>query len=186
MCITTAYIIAGPVSSGNRLLASILIQSGCYGSSTAQQIDRTNEIPVPKQPLVLIKHTSIAHWVRALQETGYGNVVIIVLIREPIANVDSMIRNEHYQNTKKQRLLDRRVCPIDINRHAHKKDLHRIRTSTIAENIAEARDVDAELEIISYEGLSEQFLRRWLPLIGLEYVESSDDICNQNDKYYEH
>lgn len=180
----TAYIIAGPVSSGNRLLASILIRSGCYGSSTAQQIDRTSEIPAPKRPFVIIRHVDTADWINALQETGYDNVVVIVIIREPIAHIGSMIKNGHYQSVRRQQLFS--ICPINVDRQAHEKDLYRIRTSTIAKNIIDAQDADAKLEIISYEGLSEQFLRRWLPLIGLEYMELSDNINNQNDKYYEH
>jgi hypothetical protein len=50
------------------------------------------------------------------------------------------------------------------------------------------------VEIVTYEGLSEPFLEKWLPRIGLPYVPGElslpgqvapGEICNQNAKHYE-
>ena len=70
---------------------------------------------------------------------------------------------------------------------------YRYRTVTIARNIVEALAQDVQLEIITYEGLSEPFLAEWLPRIGLPHVGGGlslpgqiapDTISNQNGKHY--
>lgn len=52
-----AYIISGPESSGNRLLAGILVRSGCSGEGSHNQPHCPNDIPEPDKHFVLIKHT---------------------------------------------------------------------------------------------------------------------------------
>ena len=73
------------------------------------------------------------------------------------------------------------------------EDGYRYRTVTIARNIVEALAQDVQLEIITYEGLSEPFLAEWLPRLGLPHVGGGlslpgqiapDTISNQNGKHY--
>ena len=169
----TAYIVTGPVSSGNRLLASILVRSGCAGEGSTNQPMRADQLPAPTRPLVIIKHGGLTGWIRALRAKGYDRIVVILIIREPIANADSMVRRGHHQEFE--------------DAYAH-------RIVAIAANITEALAQRVELEIITYEGLSEPFLRRWLPRIGLPYVPgplslpgqaAPATIRNQNARHYQ-
>ena len=61
----TAYIVAGVNSSGNRLLASILVRSGCAGEGSTNQPMRFDAIPPPQQSVVIIKHGGLTGWIRS-------------------------------------------------------------------------------------------------------------------------
>lgn len=163
----TAYVVCGPICSGNRLLASILVRCGCAGEGSANQPGTVEDIPDAKGPYVCIFHQDLDSWVAALKGKGYGQVVCIVMVREPVANLRSMRRNQ-------QEFL-----------------FHR--TATIARNIQDIRSTDAHLEILTYEGLCEEALRLWLPTIGLTYKPGplelpgqkiSGAIQIQNKKHY--
>jgi hypothetical protein len=168
-----AYLIAGPPSAGNRLVASALVRSGCLGVGAGDvQPKSFGDIPIAgDQPLVIIKHRKIFKWTRALYGAGYSRVVVIVIVREPIANALSLVERGH-------------VVGLE--------DAQSYRTTVIAQNIASGLFAD-RLEIITYEGLSELFLSHWLPEIGLPYIPGPLDlpdqdtpsaIQNQNGKHY--
>jgi hypothetical protein len=64
----------------------------------------------------------------------------------------------------------------------------------ISRNIIEALAQKVDVELITYEGLSEPFLEKWLPRIGLPYVPGElslpgqvapGEICTQNAKHYQ-
>ena len=168
----TAYIVCGAESSGNRLVASILCRSGCDGEGSTRQPQSLEQLPNAERPYVCILHYHLSPWVRALRANGFARIVAILPIREPLANVRSMMVRGHRTDFE---------------------DGYRYRTVTIARNIVEALAQDVQLEIITYEGLSELFLSEWLPRIGLPYVggglslpgqHTSNEICNQNAKHY--
>ena len=169
----TAYIVCGPESSGNRLVASILCRSGCDGEGSTRQPQSLEQLPATAdRPYVCIIHYHLSPWVRALRARGFARVVAILPIREPMANVRSMMSRGHRTDFE---------------------DGYRYRTVTIARNIVEALAQDVQLEIITYEGLSEPFLAEWLPRIGLPHVGGGlslpgqiapDTISNQNGKHY--
>ena len=91
----TAYIVAGATSSGNRLLASILVRSGCRGEGSTRQPMTVDQLPPPEQPIVIIKHGALTGWIRAFRRLGYDHIVVIIPVREPIANASSMVAHGH-------------------------------------------------------------------------------------------
>jgi len=67
------------------------------------------------------------------------------------------------------------------------------RINSIRTNLADADEEDALLEIVTYEGLTEEMLMEWLPHIGLGYrsgpiiLDGQDapiEILSQNRKHY--
>jgi hypothetical protein len=167
-----AYIVAGVNSSGNRLLASALVRSGCVGEGSTNQPMSIAEIPPPEQSVVIIKHGGLTGWIRRFRELGYQRIVVIIPIREPIANCASIVARGHLSDVE---------------------DAYHHRIVAISRNMIEALAQRVDLELITYEGLSEPFLKQWLPRIGLPYVtghlalpgqHASSEICNQNAKHY--
>jgi hypothetical protein len=97
----TCFLVVGPESAGNRLLAALLVAAGCHGDgSTAQRWDPG--LPDGTNPAVVIR--SVPHggrWVnfrgiyRALQAAGYKRVVTLVAVRHPVALARSQVRRGH-------------------------------------------------------------------------------------------
>lgn len=170
---TTAYIVAGPESSGNRLVAAILVRSGCLGEGSTDQPKSPHEVPqASQQPVVVIAHHNTKNWITGIKQRGYSSVSVIVVIREPIATVKSQVARGHF---------------------ADFATAHDRRTRTIADAITDTLESCADLHIITYEGLTEDALRSWLPSIGLAYrngpldlqgQESPNWISNSNGKHY--
>lgn len=169
----TAYLIAGWPSSGNRLLAAVLVRSGCAGEASTEQPD-IDFIPPATRPLVVYQHWDVRAWIRALRRAGYERVVVIVIVREPVACVRSAIAHDHFQCPNFDRLWADRSR--DITQHLF---------DAIVEGVIP--------EIVTYEGLTEPFLAAWLPRIGLPYVPgeiilpgqiASSSIESQNEKWY--
>ena len=170
-----AYIVSGPVSSGNRTLAAILVRSGCRGEGSHRQPQTAGELlrPGPKgAPCVIIKHGNLAHWCASLRAIGWERVTVLILVREPEANARSMVKHRH--------------CPdLDTAR--------RLRVRSIRQNLNDATFHADAWHIVTYEGLTEEALRVWLPTIGLDYVagplslpgqNTPRKIANQNAKHY--
>lgn len=170
---TTAYIVAGPESSGNRLVAAILARSGCLGEGSTDQPLTPDDIPrASSQSVVVISHRDLTDWIAGARRLGYGSVSVIVVIREPIATVKSQVARGHF---------------ADI------ATAHDSRTRTISDAINDTMSSGADLHVITYEGLTEDALRVWLPSIGLEYrngplelrgQDSPNWIRNSNGKHY--
>jgi len=167
-----AYIVCGPFASGNRLMAAILVRSGCRGSGSTDQPAGSGEIPqCDGRPYVMVQHHRLPYWAEALRECGYGHVAAIVMVREPIAQARSASRAHG---------KDFGLCYLD-------------RTVTTATNVATAMRAGLQLEIVPYESLSEPMLAAWLPTIGLPYARgpihtpgqtTAARIENQNRKHY--
>jgi len=122
-----AYIIAGPIRSGNRLMASILGRSGCLGEGSTRQPNARSILSTVRDGKTLT-------------------------------------------------------------------DVLRSRTNVIVHNILAAKEMEARVEVVTYEGLCEEALKVWLPTIGLPYKSGcldlpgqriSNNIQQQNAKHYE-
>jgi hypothetical protein len=155
----TAYIVSGPRPSGNRLMASILVRSGCGGSGSTLQPKTVDELTEATGPFVIIQHASLHEWVPALRERGYERIVVLVVIREPVANLSSMTTRGHYRDIATAR--DQRARGIALT-------------------VMDALGSQAELEFVTYEGLTEASLKEWLPTIGLPYVPGALELVGQD------
>lgn len=91
-------------------------------------------------------------WIRSFRTLGYKRIIVILMIREPIATASSMIKRNHHKDFE--------------DAYAH-------RIVAIANNLVEALAQRVELEILTYEGLTESFLKKWLPRIGLPTCKES-------------
>jgi len=169
----TAYLVCGPISSGNRLMAAILKRSGCKGTAGKNQAPMDKIPPADNVPYVHVAHQDLSGWITALKNKGYSRVIAIVVVREPIANMRSAVAQQH------------RVPDFVRGLEA--------RSWILAANITEIANSTANLEIITYEGLCEESLRHWLPHIGLEYKtgdlilpdqDAPVNLENQNAKHY--
>lgn len=96
-----AYVVVGPESSGNRLLAAILIRAGCYGlASTIQPGD--DGLPLHGQsPAVIVrsyphgnKWPELRNIVPELRRRGYTTRVLIV-VRDSYCVEQSQLSNHH-------------------------------------------------------------------------------------------
>jgi len=171
---TTAYLVCGPESSGNRLLASVLCRSGCDGEGSTRQPRHFSAIPpCCGRPYVLIHHHNLRPWIRGLYSRGYRNVIAVIVVRDPVAAARSAVSRGHYDS---------------------EQEAYASRVECLTENLKAAADAGIRCEVVTYEGLTEPFLQAWLPMIGLPYVNgplllpgqlTTSDICNQNEKHYE-
>lgn len=146
---STAYLVCGPESSGNRLVASILCRSGCGGEGSTRQPQRPADLPPARGPYALIKHHRLPLWIASLRAIGYGRVCAVMPLREPVAQTRSAVDRGH---------------------EASVADARAKRASTIRDNVRDAYRLADQVELLTYEGLSEAMLREWLPLVGLRYV----------------
>ena len=167
-----AFIICGPESVGNRLLAAILLRAGCWGSASHNQ-PSLSDFPDQVNNIVWIKHFP-SKFLDLIK--GFEEIVLVIPIREPEAHTRSMVRHGHAKT------LD----------EARKK-----RLDVIATNIAVGLKNGLNVEILTYEGLSESSLKLWLERFGLR-TDNLDEpimsppfqnllptIANQNAKHYE-
>lgn len=96
-----AFLVTGPESAGNRLLAAILTRAGCHGTG-AHDSPYTDRLPADgEDPVVLIR--SMPHggswpdlgWsVQALRTRGY-HVTMLITVREPVAHIRSQVARGH-------------------------------------------------------------------------------------------
>ena len=94
-----AYVVAGPESSGNRLLAALLVRAGCIGSGSMAQ---PFELPTYESPSVIVR--SFPHgndWpdlrdvYHALRDRGYM-VRVLIPVRDPWCVVQSQHSRQHH------------------------------------------------------------------------------------------
>lgn len=169
-----AFIVSGPLSSGNRLVGAILVRAGCWGEGSTNQPYSIKEIPVNVKDIVWIHPPSLPTLPNQLRSIGFDEITFIVVIREPEANARSMVKVGFCKSLEEA--YQRRV--IDVS-------------ATI--NIGLAND--CKIEIITYEGLSVPMLKLWLPRLGLPIHNldqplqligqlAPDVISNENWKHY--
>ena len=99
---------------------------------------------------------------------------MLVIVREPIANIRSAIARGHWPE---------QLCEAAYGRRTH----------DLAKNLSDSLAAGIVPEVLTYEGLTEPFLAAWLPRIGLTYVPGEiilpgqtapPGIELQNDKWY--
>ncbi len=171
-----AFIICGPPSSGNRLVGAILVRAGCWGEGSTNQPKSVSDIPMDAKDVVWI-HPHPDCWntlISDLHGVGFDKIIFIVVIREPEANCRSMVKSGFYKEIQQA---------------------YTERTAHLC-NILNIAVVNAcEIEIITYEGLSTQMLKLWLPRLGLPADNldqplnlvgqlAPDFISNKNVKHY--
>lgn len=173
----TCYFVFGPESSGNRLMARLLIAAGCYGDGDViQRLDK--RIPRNKDKIVLIRsfphgsRNGNRHWpsIPALSDDmkrhGY-NPIAIVMLRDLKAMVRSQVRANHVLDTNEAMLNCIRAL------------------QTIFCGLEEARIYYIP---VNYESLVQQKmgLIEWLfPLIGLPVLkELPEELYDGNEKWY--
>lgn len=91
-----AYLVVGPESAGNRIVAALLARAGCTGEgSTFGRYQ--SELPDGESPVVLIRSLphgevwpSLESLVVGLRERGYSTTVVVVS-REPTALARSQV-----------------------------------------------------------------------------------------------
>lgn len=169
-----AFIVCGPESSGNRLVAAILVRAGCWGEGSTNQPKTIDEIPQDSTNIVWIKHHQLEGAVKDLRDIGFDDITLIIVVREPEANCRSMVKNGH-------------LTSID--------QAYGERLRTIQAALNTGFTFDCKIEIITYEGLSTAMLKLWLPRLGLP-IDNLDTplqligqhapsiISNENAKHY--
>ena len=96
-----AYVVVGPESSGNRMLASLLIGAGCCGG-TAFDHPLMFDVPTGEDPVVLIRSfphgdgwPDLAEIYRTLRSRGYM-VRVLVTVRDPHCVIESQVERRHH------------------------------------------------------------------------------------------
>lgn len=170
------FLVVGPESSGNRLLAGILIRAGCIGDASTEQVwDRI--LPENKTPAVVIR--SFPHgdiWPDLteihgqLVRNGYI-VTTLITVRNPIAAFRSQMKAGHVAN-------------IASARNSIEEAYRRI-----------FRSVRSPFYLVPYSALTGEpdgFLTAFLEEIGLPPIVTGPvvvdgferNIVNQNAKHY--
>lgn len=96
-----AYLVVGPESSGNRMLATLLIQAGCAGG-TAFDHPLMFNLPVDEDPVVVIRSyphgndwPDLAEIYDTLRGRGYM-VRALVAVRDPHCVIESQVERRHH------------------------------------------------------------------------------------------
>lgn len=139
-----AFVVCGAESSGNRLLGAILCRAGCWGSGSTNQPDLT-DIPSDEPLVMVIRHHELLQTYRSLRQRGY-EVTAIMLVREWIANVGSLIERGH-----------------DRTRRAAEKRIQK----TLLCNLFDATVYGIPLVVTTYESLTEAAISALLNQLGL-------------------
>lgn len=169
-----AFIVCGAPCSGNRLVGAILVRAGCWGEGSTNQPKSISEIPTTAQDIVWIHPPHLETIPDDLRHIGFEEITFILVIREPEANVRSMV-NGGFHKTLEQ--------------------AYQRRIDNIQNSIKVALNFNCKIEIITYEGLSIRMLELWLPRLGLPINNleaplnlvgqfAPDVISNENAKHY--
>jgi len=94
------YLVVGPESAGNRLLASLLVRAGCIGTASTDQ----QWTPEKETPCVLIRSyphgdtwPSLHQLKRQLEDKEY-EVFTLVTVRHPVALLKSQVNRGHAED----------------------------------------------------------------------------------------
>lgn len=108
------FLVVGPESAGNRLLAGVLIRAGCHGrASTHQEWDQA--LPEDETPAVVIR--SFPHggrWpelpgiLQTLSDRGYQTTVLVT-VRHPVALTESQVARGHARRVEESMDLVRKA-----------------------------------------------------------------------------
>lgn len=176
-----AFIVSGPMSSGNRLLGAILVRAGCWGEGSTRQPKNISDIPVDLHDNVMwIKHGFFEKDIIDLKAAGF-DITVIIIIREPEANCHSIVAHKHLSQITKQ------VLTLE--------EAYEERIEIIKNSLDLAYLYGCHIEIITYEGLCNPMLKLWLARLGLRNdnldeplklvgQKNKPEITSENFKYY--
>jgi len=128
-----AFIVCGAESSGNRLLAAILVRAGCWGQSSTDQ-PAVADVPDTEPLVVIIRHRDLKETHDSLQQKGF-RVTGVMPVREWNANIKSMVSRGHVSVAADAELCIKRV-------------LYR--------NLSDSLVYDIPLIVTTYESLQDQ------------------------------
>lgn len=109
-----AFIIAGPESSGTRMLTKIFIESGCFGSDDHDQpfdhkppLEEENVVWRRSIPHGGVKEPNIEYMYKYLVDKNY-EVILIIINRDIFCTINSQISNNHVteEDTSIQNIQD--------------------------------------------------------------------------------
>lgn len=153
------YVVCGPESSGNRLIASILVRAGCWGEGSTNQ-PRLEDIPDVEKAVVIIHHNLLSSFVK-LQERGF-DVVALMLVREWTANVSSLIKRGFDQDVE---MAERRIL------------------TTLASNLFDAICYNIPMIVTTYESINNDSLPNLLNKLGLRRDNLNEPLCLLGQEY---
>lgn len=170
-----AFLIAGPESSGNRILASLLVRAGVHGAGSTNQLYDRERLPDGSvSPVLTIIHHEIRGPITAMRERGY-EVTVIVMTRDPFAQEQSMVQRGH-------------VPSIEA--------AHKLALETYAENFSTILELGVPYRVVSYDYLVTYpltVLHRILLDLDLPFVVEGpiywddkpyDHVVDANARYY--
>lgn len=95
-----AFLVTGPESSGNRMMAAILSAAGCRGSGSTDS-PYNDQLPAGESPVVIIRSfphggrwPNLRELIAQLQSCGY-EVTVLVTARGPVALERSQVAAGH-------------------------------------------------------------------------------------------
>jgi len=97
------FFVIGPESSGNRLLAEVLVASGCWGDYTCQQRFDNEEPPLNRDIVVLRSLPHANEWnviQPTLKRLSQFNVTLLITARDWLATSFSQVRQGHVRSTR--------------------------------------------------------------------------------------
>lgn len=175
-----AFLVTGPESAGNRLLAAVLSAAGCVGEgSTASRFNE--RLPFDEDPAVVIR--SMPHggdWypvemlLSTLRRRGY-EVTVLVTTRDPVALARSQVANGHQPSEDDAHVAVCRAYDEIFDGLRHSQEIsHLVPYESVTSEDPNA--IPALLELLG------------LRPVGLASVEVDGlprPIENQNAKHYE-
>jgi len=93
-----AFIISGPESAGNRVVASLLVRAGVDGAGSTNQIYTRDHLPSTSRLALTIIHHELTAPITTLRERGY-DVTVIVVFRDAVAQEASLVQRGHDDST---------------------------------------------------------------------------------------
>ncbi len=157
-----SFVICGPESAGNRLLAQILIDCGLRGSADYFQPKEHRDIDF-SVPWVVINHfDKLSYFVNGFKEHGH-EVTMLIPIREYRACTESMVYHHKHRPTIEN--AGRSILQI------------------VGTNVGYALAFGINCEIVPYESLNERMLEHFLRRHGLVGVPKVI-VENRNERWY--
>lgn len=141
-----SFIVAGPVSSGNRVMTGILVRAGLSGEGSTNQPVSFDDINYDL-PSVMITHHKVKKWIDAFKGHGHA-VTVIIMIRESFAQAHSAMTRGHFSD------IDTAFIDAQM---------------TISRNILEATEAGCIVDFVSYESLCPEMIPFFLNRHGLRF-----------------
>lgn len=168
-----SFIVAGPESSGNRLMAAILVRAGLSGEGSTNQPKDPSEIDYTQEQ-VIIKHYDLGKWIVPFLHHGHS-VTVIVMAREPHAQANSAYKHGHYASASVACIAAPHIIKHNL--------IHALESGCRVEVIPYASLCDAMLiKFLERHGLRTDNTDQPLQLVG---QDAPSTIENMNHVHYE-